>query len=82
MLAKGKRPRTLREAADHIIALPPKETKLEHWQTAMACLLSAAEKDGPAMMARIGVVRALGVGESAAPTTPRKKAAKRYRIIR
>ena len=59
-LAKGKSLLTLRDAANHIIALPPRETKRQHWQTAIACLLSAAEKRGPLMMARIAVMQALG----------------------
>jgi hypothetical protein len=29
------------------------------WQTAMECLILVAEKNGPTMMARIGVMRAL-----------------------
>jgi hypothetical protein len=58
-LEKGKPLRTLRDAANHIITLPALESTQEHWQTAMACLLSAAEKSGLVMMARIAMVRAL-----------------------
>jgi hypothetical protein len=61
--------RTLREAAQYIVELPPRESALPHWQTAMACLLSAAEKTGPIMMARIAMMRALNAGK---PAKPRK----------
>ena len=38
---------SLRDAGEHVIALPPKETKQAHWQTAMSCLLAAAERKRP-----------------------------------
>jgi hypothetical protein len=41
-----------------------------------------AEHDGPTMMARIGVMRALAAGRPKTPTEPRRKAAKKYRIGR
>jgi len=43
-LDNGKMMRTLRDAAEHIVSLPPRETKQQHWQTAIDCLLSAAKK--------------------------------------
>lgn len=58
-LGTGKALRTLRDAADHITALPRQMAELEHWQDAIACLIAAAEGKGPIMMARIGVLRAL-----------------------
>jgi hypothetical protein len=58
-LTKGKSLRTLRDAANHIIALRALESTQEHWQTARGCLLSAAEEGGLVMMARIAMVRAL-----------------------
>jgi hypothetical protein len=63
-LTKGKALLTLRDAANHIIALPPRETKQLHWQTAIACLLSAAEKRGELMMARIAMMQALSNGKA------------------
>ena len=63
-LGRGKALHGLRDAANHILALPPSETKKEHWQTAMGCLLLAAEEDGPLMMARIAMVKALGSGKA------------------
>jgi hypothetical protein len=77
VLAKGKALRTLREAANHIISLPPLETKQQHRQTAMACLLSAAEKGGGLVtMARIAIVRALQGSAQSVPLELRRKPAK------
>jgi hypothetical protein len=80
-LAKGKPLRTLREAAEHITALPRAVSELEHWQTAIACLIAAAEKRGIVMMARIAMLQALQAERPQPAPAPRKKPAKRYRII-
>ena len=80
-LANGKILRTLRDAGDHVVSLPPQETKQEHWQAAIACLLSAAEKRGPLMMAHIAMKRALGNGK-APPSVRLRRVAKRLTIIR
>jgi hypothetical protein len=55
--------RTLRDAGVYILALPPAEAEREHLQVAMECLISAAEKGGIVMMARIAMLRALNHGE-------------------
>jgi hypothetical protein len=60
----GKALHTLRDAADHITALPRQVAELEHWQDAIACLIAAAEGKGPIMMARVGVLRALSAGRA------------------
>jgi hypothetical protein len=60
LLTKGKLVRTLRDAADHVVALPKAKSALPHWQLAVGCLMAAAEKRGPMMMARVAVVKALG----------------------
>jgi hypothetical protein len=78
-LAKGNALRTLRDAANHIIALPARESAKDHWQTAMACLLSAAEKNGLVMLARIAVVQALRAAKPVSPQTPGN--AKKYKIV-
>jgi hypothetical protein len=57
-LPKGKALRTLRDAGEHVAALPKKEAALPHWQLAAQCLLSAAEHGGIVMMARIAMLRA------------------------
>jgi hypothetical protein len=54
----------LRGAANHVIALPKAESAMPHWQIAVRCLMAAAEKHGPVMMARIAVVKALDEGKA------------------
>jgi hypothetical protein len=39
--------------------LPKAEDDLPEWQAADECLILVAEKNGPTMMARIGIMRAL-----------------------
>jgi hypothetical protein len=73
----GKALNTLRDAASHIIALSPRETTNAHWHTAMTCLISAAEKGGPLMMARIAMLKAINAGKPELPE-PTRKTAKRY----
>jgi hypothetical protein len=46
-------------SADYIMALPKAEQKHEKWETAISCLIVAAEGRGPLMHARIGVMQAL-----------------------
>ena len=50
---------TLRDAGDYITSLPEAEQQLEEWQTAIGCLIGAAEGRDFVMHARIGVLRAL-----------------------
>jgi hypothetical protein len=40
----------------------PPQAEREHWQVAMECLISAAEKGGIVMMAHIAMLRALNHG--------------------
>ncbi|HTB04133.1 MAG TPA: hypothetical protein VK804_27010 [Bradyrhizobium sp.] len=58
-LPKGKTLATLRDAAQYITKLPKAEHEAPEWQAAMEALLLVAEHNGPTMMARIGVMRAL-----------------------
>jgi hypothetical protein len=51
--------RTLRDAAQYIMKLPKAEHDADEWQAAMQALLLVAEQDGPTMLARIGIMRAL-----------------------
>ena len=81
MLANGSVLFTLRDAANHVMALPKTESALPHWRLAVECLIAAAEKRGPLMFARITVVKALSHGQAVEPPAPRKKAAKKYRIV-
>jgi hypothetical protein len=72
-LAKGKAVQTLCDAADHITALPRQIAELDHWQTAIACLIAAAEGKGPIVTARIGVIRALSAAQRKPLATPMRK---------
>lgn len=80
-LANGKPLRTLRDAANYVLALPARESRQEHWQTAMAILLSASEKRAPVMMARIAMMQALQAGQPIALPARWKRLAKKYRIV-
>jgi hypothetical protein len=48
----------------------------------MELLILVAETGGPMMFARIGVMRALHAGQPEAPPEPKRKRAKKYRIVR
>jgi hypothetical protein len=58
-LPDGRQLVTLKDAADYIVKLPTAEQNLELWQTAISCLIGAAEGRDFMMHARIGVLRAL-----------------------
>ena len=58
-LPDGRELVTLRDAGEHIAALPKKEHAAQEWQAAMQALILVAESGGPTMLARIGVMRAL-----------------------
>jgi hypothetical protein len=81
-LAKGKSLRTLRDAGEYVAALPKRHSGLPHWRLAAQCLLSAAEKRGLVMMARIAMVQALSHGEEELAPAPRRKRAKAYRVVK
>ena len=48
-----------RTPANYIQKLPKAEQDLEEWQAAVEALLLVVELNGPTMMARIGMMRAL-----------------------
>jgi hypothetical protein len=58
-LPRGRQLVTLKDAGTYITELPKAEQKLEDWQTAMQALLLVVKQNGPTMLARIGVMRAL-----------------------
>ena len=49
----------MRDAADYIMKLLKAEQDLEEWQAAVEALLLVVNLNGPTMMARISVMRAL-----------------------
>lgn len=50
---------SLRDAGTYITSLPPTEHEAREWQTAMHCLIEAADHGGPVSFARLGVAQAL-----------------------
>jgi hypothetical protein len=64
------------------MALPGKARQSVEAQAAAEALLMAAEKRGPLMHARIGVLRVLNAGKPDPQLTPRKKKARPVTIIR
>jgi len=86
IILSGRKPLlTLRDAAQFVMKFPKAEHDAEEWQAAMAALLLVAEHDGPTMFPRISVMRAINGGTStraARSSGPRKKAARKYRIVR
>ena len=58
-LPRGRQLVTLKDAANYIQKLPKTEQHLEEWQAAVEALLLVVELNGPTMMARIGLLRAL-----------------------
>jgi hypothetical protein len=73
--------RTLKDAAQFILALPKAEQQGTAWQVAAEVLKMTAEKGGPTMMARIGMMKALHHREPEAAQMPRRKRVKSFRII-
>ena len=68
--------------ASMFLRLPPAEAERQHWRVAMECLISAAEKGGIGVMARIAMLRALNHGDPDPAPAPRRKRAIGYRIVR
>lgn len=56
---KGRKLVTLKDAGTYITKLPKAEHDAPEWQAAMEAQILVAEKGGPTMFARIGVMRAL-----------------------
>ena len=81
-LPNGRKLVTLRDAALYITKLPKAEHDAEEWQAAMQALMLVAEHDGPTMLARIGMMRALHRHKPKAAPVPRRKQAKAYKMAR
>src|SRR5467141_4287239 len=58
-LPRGRQLVTLKDAAEYVQKLPKAEQDHEEWQAAVEALLLVVELNGPTMMARIGMLRAL-----------------------
>ena len=57
-LLDGRKLITLKDAADYVMKLPKEESELPEWQTAIEVLMLCS-RGGDAMLARIGVMKAL-----------------------
>jgi len=57
-LPTGRQLLTPKDAADYIMKLPKKESDLPEWQAAIGALMLCS-RGGDAMLARIGVMKAL-----------------------
>jgi hypothetical protein len=79
-LPDGGELRTLRDAGNYIAKLPKREHDAPAWLAAIQALMLVVEHGGDTMLPRIGIMRALYPGGTA--PTPRKRAAKKYRIVR
>ena len=80
-LPDGRKLETLLDAGDYIAALSRAMQRRPEWQAATAALLLVAERSGPTMFARIGMMRALNAGKPP-PAIERRKRARMYRLIR
>ncbi|WP_445222274.1 hypothetical protein ACKWRH_21705 [Bradyrhizobium sp. Pa8] len=83
-LPDGRELATLLEAGRYIQTLPTATQGRAEWQAATEALLLVAQHGGPAMFARIGMMRAINAGKppTLPPTLPpRRKRAKAYRLI-
>jgi hypothetical protein len=77
-IPNGKSLFSLRDAAQYVLALPPAEQQATRWQTAATVLKMVAETGGNAMMARIGMMKALHHRAPGAAQTPRRKRVKSF----
>ena len=82
ILPDGRELLTLRDAAEYITALPKAEHDAADWQVAIETLLLVAERDGPEMLARIAVMKALNRHGAKAPSATLRKSAKVFRFVR
>ena len=58
-LPKGRKLVALKDAGAYITKLPKAGHDAPEWQATMATLILVAEKGGPTMLARIGMMKAL-----------------------
>ena len=56
---RGKPLATLRDAGAYVAGLPADQHDAKAWQTAMECLLLAADKGGPIEFARLAMEQAI-----------------------
>jgi hypothetical protein len=84
-LPNGRRLATLKDAAEYITGLSASEHDLPHWRAAVAALILSAEhgeRSADPMLARIGMIQALAHGRPTPAPARRKKAVKKYKLVR
>lgn len=72
---------TLLDAGRFIANLPAPAQQRPEWQAAAEALMLVVDRNGPTMLARIGIMLAINQGKQIEPR-PRERAVKKYRIIR
>jgi hypothetical protein len=72
----------LGDAGHFITKLPKPKHSAPEWRLAAAMLMQAAEDGAPVMLAEIAMRRALDADGDPKPPRPRRKAPKKYRIVR
>jgi hypothetical protein len=81
-LPRGRELATLRDSGEYIAAPPQSEQQQANWHTAAEMLMQAAEGRGLLMFADVAVRQALSHGKAAPDPEPRRKAVKKYRVVR
>src|SRR5580700_2380060 len=69
-LPDGRELVTLKDAGNYITKLSKAEHEAPEWLTAAQALLLVAERGGPTMLARVGMMRALNAGKPDPATPP------------
>jgi hypothetical protein len=84
-LPDGRRLVTPKDAAEYITGLSASEHDLPHWRAEVGALILSAEhgeRGADPMLARIGMIQALAHGRPTSAPTLRKKAVKKYKLVR
>jgi len=81
-VSDGRMLRTLHDAGHYVAALRKAAQDRVEWQTAAEMLILAAKGQRPLMFAQIAMLRGLHAGDDAPAPKPRRKAPRRYRIVR
>ena len=81
-LPDGRELLTMQDAADYITALPEAKRNAPEWQIAMEAVRLVAKHNGSEILARMAMRQALNHGKPAPEPTPRRKAVKKFRIVR
>ena len=80
-LPDGRVLRSLRDAGEFVQSLPKATQDRPEWRTATESLLLVVRCNGDPMFASIGIMQALNAGKPDEPEPPRRKPARRYRVL-